>query len=444
MSLPTQVTVALLHWGNVWEDFLDPINVSLEEFCREGPSGWMLGYITALEKVKVKTILFLFSRQVDHPIRFTHASTGTTYCILPSPKIYKAVHYRMLKPEGWTVADTFGKTNRLSRLIAPGVSDLAPYLATPITILAQELKREQCSAIICQEYEYARFDVCVLLGKWLHIPVFATFQGGTLQYSRLERWIRPHTMRWCAGLIIPSRIEIDRVQRQYNLPQGKIAQIFNPLDLSLWQSGSKAARSIIRTQIREKLNIPLDAQIVVYHGRIEMYRKGLDVLIDAWTKLCQKHPEENWWLLLVGTGGDANQMKDRIASLPKQNVRWIDEYVTDRTAISHYLCAADLYILTSRHEGFPVAPLEAMASGLPILATEVSGISDILEDHEDSGGIRVPIEDSTKLAYALEYLLADNKILKYLGLKARQRVETKFSLRTVGQQLRDFIIPGSN
>jgi starch synthase len=76
----------------------------------------------------------------------------------------------------------------------------------------RELRREGCGALICQEYEYARFDACVLLGRRMGIPVFATFQGGKRLWGTLQRFARPIALRHCAGLIIGPRQEIQRVQ----------------------------------------------------------------------------------------------------------------------------------------------------------------------------------------------------------------------------------------
>lgn len=440
MSSSTPSTIALLPWGNLWEDFLDPLGISLEAFCQEGPGGWMLGYIAALQQVNIRTVLFLFSRQVDRPQRYTHSPTGTAFCILPAPKLYRAIHRRMINPYGWTVKDTFGEMGRLPSLLAGLGRDLAPYLATPLITLAQELRRENCRAILCQEYEYARFDLCVLLGKLLRLPVFATFQGGDFQLSRIEQFLRPYTLQSCTGLIVASQVEIKRLKTRYHhLPDTKITQIFNPLDLTLWQSGTPAEQAEIRTQVRMELGIPLDATVVVYHGRMELYRKGLDVLMDAWTQLQSEFPHENWWLLLVGTGNDAPQLRDRIAQLPQQTLCWVDRYILERPTLRRYLTAADLYTLPSRHEGFPVAPLEAMACGLPVVAADAPGVSDIFAGGLEAGGIVVPREDPGALADAIKQLLIDKNLRLKLAANARQRIESCFSLEVVGKQLQNWL-----
>jgi starch synthase len=123
-----------------------------------------------------------------------------------------------------------------------------------------------------------------------------------------------------------------------------------------------------------------------------------------------------------------------------RGVIWLDEFVNDRTVIQRYLSAADVYTLASRQEGFPVAPIEAMACGLPVVAADAPGVPDILEGGEVSGGIVVPREDATALALALGRVLDDEAWARELGKRARCRVKQYFSPETVGKQLRDFLL----
>lgn len=426
-------TIALLPWGNVIEDYLDSINISLDQFCTDMTGGWLFGYIEALKLANIQTVLICISSQVTVTTHRLHQPTGATVCILPASKAYLAIRRRMVYAYGWTVKETFGEVSPIKTRLFEFLRQLSPYLATPLRRLAQELKQMGCQAILCQEYEYPRFDHCVLLGKYLNIPVFATFQGGDFQTWKIEQQIRPLTMKEGTGFIIPSQTEIKRVKSVYRVSDAKIAKIFNPLDLNLWKSGN-------REQTRLTLGIPLDAIVVICHGRIERYRKGLDVLLDAWQKISQNRPESHLKLLLVGTGSDAAWLKTAIAEIPLNNIIWIDEYVLDRAVMADYLSCADIYVLSSRHEGFPVAPLEAMAYQLPIVATDAPGVADILPDGEASGGIIVPRENSTALEQGLMKLIDDLVLRQQLGKLGRKRLETYFSLEAVGQQLRQILI----
>jgi glycosyltransferase involved in cell wall biosynthesis len=433
MKKKSQPTIALLHWGNLIEDFLDTIDVSFESFCEEMTGGWLFGYIDALKLVGVKTVLFCISDRVEQPTYHTHIPTGAKICVLPAPKIYHLIRPSLLNPYAWTLTEAVGEDVRgLRRWRLGFYRHILPYLATPLRLLATELKKENCQAILCQEYEYARFDACVLLGKLIGIPVFATFQGGNFQLSRLERYFRPLTIKACGGLIVPTQTEIERVQNKYDVPANKLARIFNPMNVNNWQA-------IDRDRARKILDLPLKSQIIVWHGRVEIYRKGLDILLDAWEKVCQRNNECNLILLLVGTGSDADKLTQIIQQKNLQNIIWIDKYILDRDLILTYLSAADIYTLPSRHEGFPVAPLEAMACGLPIVATDAPGVPDILEDGESSGGLLVPRANSAALADALCRVLDNEVWRRELSKYARSRLETHFSLEMVGKQLQDLI-----
>jgi len=429
-------TVALLPWGNVLEDFIDTIGVSLETFCNEFTGSYMFGYVDALRRAGVRTVLICISARVAMPSHFTHAPTGATICILPAPWIYRTLRHKMQNPYGRTVRHVFGEMRGVRWMLFPALAvlrEVVLYLTTPLRLLAHELRRQNCSAILCQEYEYPRFDACVLLGRLMHLPVFATFQGGDYQRSRFERLLRPLALRACAGLIIATQSEIKRVQARYGIPPAKLARIFNPVDLEIWSCAD-------RSEVRAKLEIPLDARVAVWHGRISIWPKGLDILLDAWERVCSQRTARDLRLLLVGTGNDAEELRQRIATLQLQSVLWVNEFVQDRTAIRRYLSAADVYVFPSRHEGFPVAPIEAMACGLPLVAADAQGIPDILEGGEASGGLVVPRDNAAALALALGRVLDNEAWGRELGRRARHRIETSFSLEVAGKQLRTFLV----
>lgn len=433
----SQLTLALLPWGNVIEDFLESIHLSIDKFCTEMTGGWLFGYVEALKSAGVSTVLVCISSTIKQPQRRIHIPTGAVIWLLPAHSVYLAIRRHMVA-HGWTTDETFGDQRGIYRLWFMGLREIAPYLSTPLNSVAHVLRTENCRAILCQEYEYQRFDLCVLLGKWLNIPVFATFQGGNFQLTRIENLWRAWSIRSSNGFIVATTSEIDRLRQQYRLPDQKIAQIFNPLDTAIWDRDEV---SCDRTTTRTQLSIPLDAQVVMWHGRVEIHRKGLDILIEAWQQICHHHRERDLHLLLVGTGSDTQALNQAINHTQLSNIHRVDKYILDRQQIRNYLKAADIYVLPSRHEGFPVAPLEAMACELPIVAADVPGVPDILEQGEQSGGIKVAREHPEHLASALNHLLSNPQLCKQLGQQARQTIETRFSVTAVGQSMRDFIFP---
>jgi starch synthase len=194
-----------------------------------------------------------------------------------------------------------------------------------------------------------------------------------------------------------------------------------------------------REAARQELGIASGARVAVWHGRVDFRRKGLDVLLNAWQKVCVERAGRDVRLLLVGTGNDARELRAALAEMKPQGLTWVDEYVNDRARLRLYLQAADVYVFPSRHEGFPVAPVEGMACGLPLVAADAEGVDDILEGGEASGGVVVRRGDAEAFGAALGRLLDDETLSRTLGARARRRVEEKFSLEAVGAQLRAFL-----
>lgn len=418
--------IAVLPWGDLIEDFLSGLGLTLEEFRDQMTGGWLFGYVEALRRAEIATTIICVSAQVDAVTRWTHRPSGARLCLLPAPAAYRALRRRMEKPLAASAAETFPRAR------VPGAAgvlkDVASYLATPPRVLARAIESEGCDAILCQEYEYARFDVCVAVARRVGCRVFGVFQGGNFQVSRLERFVRPLTMRAADGVIVADADEIARVQRCYGA-RVPVARIANPLDLETWRPQDRAAA-------RAALGLPATAQVVAWHGRIDMRRKGLDVLVAAWEELCREQPERDLRLLIVGSGEDATAFRALCAARRVPNVSWLDRYVLDAAVIRRHLAAADMYVLPSRHEGFPVALLEAMACGLPVVATAVPGVGEVLAGGEESGGIVIPPGRSDALAAAMRRVLDDPGLAQTLAKRARQRVEQEFSLDAVAARLR--------
>jgi len=408
----------------------------MERFCETLPFGWLVGYGGALRMIGVRTVLFYVSARVNEPVRFTHEPTGTTICLLPAPGLYRGLTRTLTSHPGpWSVSNAFGRAFRgVRHIFFMKLAPAWPWLTTPIVALAREMRREGCDVVLSEGYETARFQLCVLLSKLMRLPVFATCQGEYADplATRFERLVHRLTLRLCTGFIIAPQAEVQRVRSRYGVPPAKMARIFNPIDLAVWGP-------MDRDEARASLGIPGDAQVVVRHGRVELYDKGLDVLLDAWDLICRERPERNLRLLLIGMGSDADRLKRMIAERQPRGLQWVANHVTDRTAIRRYLSAGDVYAFPSRVEGLPVSPLEAMACGLPVVATDASGVPDIFEDGPSSGGIVVPRGDAAAFALALGQLLDDRAWAQELGERARRRIETCFSLEAVGEQLGAFM-----
>ncbi len=432
MNEPMAKKVALIEWNHLIEDFLDNIGLSMDDYTERMTGGWLFGYIDALKLSGVETVLFCFSSRVNAVQYHIHKPTGAQILVLPSPRFYRKLRRVILNPYESHVEKAVKNAKKWQKPFYKLALHTASWFNTPMRLLKREIKKQQCSVILCQEYEHARFDLCAIIAKKLKMPLYATFQGGYWQQSFFERYIRRFTLRWCAGLIIASGIEIERVQKKYGLPSKKIAQVSNPIDLAMWQGAG-------REETRKLLALPSHKWIAIWHGRIDYLRKGLDVMIDSWEKVCENNGPDDIALIIIGDGNDRELLRQRLQTSSAKNITWINEYTNDRKKIYAYLKSANAYLFASRSEGFAVAPLEAMACGLPLVATNAPGIPDVLQDGKNSGGIMIEQEDSSAFADAILFLLQNKANAENMGRLAEKNVVENFSSQAVGIQLKQFL-----
>jgi starch synthase len=420
--------VALLPWGQVIEDYLDAIGLDLEGFLHELDGGWMFGYIDALAAQGIATAIVWPSRRVRKPQRRVHVRTGAPVWFIPPTRTWRLLRRAVDDPYARHPAGAAPERALPRRLLAAAAHVVLPWVATPVRALSRVLRAEHTSVLLCQEYEEARFDTCIALRRVLRVPVYAVFQGGILQRTPLERFTRRRAIGAASGLVIGASSEARRVETRYEVSPDRIGVVRNPLPIDQWPIGDRASA-------RAALDIPADAGVVSWHGRVQIAQKGLDVLLDAWEEVTRTRPERDLILLLTGTGQDAAALHADIERRQPRGVRWLDAFVLDRDAIQLRLASADVAVLSSRAEGFPVAPLEAMASGRALVATAVPGIMDIAPNGERDGVIIVPSGDAGALASALGALLDDSDRAAAAGAAGRARIAAEFSVEVVGAQL---------
>jgi glycosyltransferase involved in cell wall biosynthesis len=154
-------------------------------------------------------------------------------------------------------------------------------------------------------------------------------------------------------------------------------------------------------------------------------QKGLLDLVEAAAEVVPRVP--NVRFVLAGDGELRAQLEARVAALGlTQQVRFAGS--RPLTVLARWLGAADLFLLSSHYEGMPLAMIEAMAAGCPVVATSVGGIPDVIAD--SNGGIVVPAKNPHALAAAIIEILSDPEKRRAMAAAARQRATTTFDVRT--------------
>ena len=197
--------------------------------------------------------------------------------------------------------------------------------------------------------------------------------------------------------------------------------------------------SISYQQAREKLGFSPKEKVIFYIGRFDP-RKGIETLVRAVanSKLRGKEPLR----LIIGgayrPGQSDGEEKERISKIVEElGLSDITEFpgrIADEN-LPTYFAAADVCVVPSHYEPFGLVPIEAMASGTPVVGSAVGGLNFTVVSEET--GLLVPPKDNAAFTEAIDRILSDPQWRNQLGENARKRMEEKFSWEGVTSQLSD-------
>ena len=200
-----------------------------------------------------------------------------------------------------------------------------------------------------------------------------------------------------------------------NFPARRIQVVYNGIDLSRFSLSSDG------TVTKQRLGLADDDHVIGIIARLDPI-KNHAMLLRAFPQILEKIPDT--YLLIVGPDGPEKENIERlIISLGiTENVRLLGA----RNDIADLLQACDVFALSSFSEGTSVTLLEAMAAAVPIVATNVGGNPEVIENKVT--GYLVPSDDDVAMAEKLILLLQDTQIRERMGKAAQDRAHAKFSL----------------
>jgi len=175
-------------------------------------------------------------------------------------------------------------------------------------------------------------------------------------------------------------------------------------------------------ELKASLSISEDVLVIGAISRIR-HEKGIDFLVETFNLLVMEGAEAH--LLLVGSGPDGEKIREKVFNFklgPK--VTFYGEAEWEKAI--QLLTVMDIVVVPSRFEGFGLTAAEAMAAGKPVVASETSGLKEVVANGET--GILFPVDDSSALLKALQKLIKDPDLRKDLGAAGRKRVSETFSL----------------
>ncbi len=232
-------------------------------------------------------------------------------------------------------------------------------------------------------------------------------------YLGLERWLAGMS----AAIVHVSKSQALEAESLGLAPPGRTTVIVNGIDVGRIRA--------LRPLSRAGLGLEPGALVAGTVARFDPV-KGLDVLLDAFARL----PAPEARLLIIGDGPESRRLRARAERLGIDRRVVFAGLVPDA---ARCLPALDLYVSASRGEGLPLSLLEAMACGVPIVATRVAGHVDAVEDAVT--GLLSPADDPAALAAAMGALLSDPARRAAMGAAGRRRVEERFNVARMADEL---------
>ncbi len=239
-------------------------------------------------------------------------------------------------------------------------------------------------------------------------------EGTSKKYNRLRKLIRPLVHRYIAVSEDLARW----LEATIDVPRDKIRQIYGGVcQESFYPAGGPRGNPFP--------DVPgLDGSFVIGTvGRLAAVKNQV-FLVNAFAALCRSDPalRENLFLLLVGDGSLRAELEERIAELGVGDRVLI---TGTRDDIPDLLRLMDVFVLPSLNEGISNTLLEAMATGLPVVATAVGGNPELVEN--GANGLLVPVGDEKALAAALHRLYLDADLRRSMGEDSLRRIRRTFN-----------------
>lgn len=254
-----------------------------------------------------------------------------------------------------------------------------------------------------------------LIGRLARVPVIVTHEHSwAFDGQPVRRFLdRELIGRGCSVFVAVSEDDRRKMIEVERVPREKLLFVPNGI----------GPRSLRGSDVRAELGIPADAPLI---GTVGVLRpeKALDVLVHAVAPLLRELPELR--VVVVGDGPERQALTELIAR----------EGVADRVLLAGFrddipdvLAAIDVAVSTSAREGGPLAMMEFMEAALPIVATSVGGVPDLIDDGVHGRLVRPG--DVTGLTDALREMLSDREVSRRMGERAQERRRREFDLEVV-------------
>lgn len=324
------------------------------------------------------------------------------------------------------------------------VSEIGNYLdAFTEGVLAFAREEDAHYDLIHSHYWLSGLVAEKLHAVWPHAPIVHMFHtlGRMKNRIAINEYERAsperiagehHVLEIADRIIIATPAEQAQLHWLYGADLGKEVIIPPGVDLERFHP-------IAPEVAKEKVGIPKNDKNIIFAGRIEPL-KGIDTLLQAMALIQLRYPDVARGVCVAIIGGDpwADDPDAEMARLQELRLRLgIHDIVTflgakDQDTLPYYYAAAEMVVMPSHYESFGMVALEAMATGTPVIASEVGGLAFLIRDGEN--GFHVPSRDPDALAERIYELLTNEMCRRRLGKQAQQHAR-QYGWATIGERM---------
>jgi glycosyltransferase involved in cell wall biosynthesis len=318
----------------------------------------------------------------------------------------------------WKSTSELGENFRAIIDASPGYS-LREQVTVPL-----DLRRERVDLFHAPHYVLPPLTPCrsvVTIHDCIHLrfPQYLPSRLG-YAYARSSMWVATHRS---SRVLTVSEASKRDILKYFHIPEAKVDVIYNGIDERFWSPPDAADVDRIRERYQ------LDGRFVLYAGNIKPH-KNIERLIEAFHTLKQ-HGFDDVKLLIIGDEVSKYATLRRAVHRYKlhKHVRFFG-FVPDQTLAVLYRLAA-LFVFPSLYEGFGLPPLEAMASGTPVITSNVSSLPEVVGD----AALLIDPYEPDAIAAAIERLLTDARLREDLRARGLKRAR-EFSWDQSVQRIR--------
>lgn len=303
-------------------------------------------------------------------------------------------------------------------------------MSGPLDIRAQwklnRLLRQEKVDLLCAH----GYKACVM-GWWaglrLKIPILAFSRGYTAENIKVSfyEWLERRVIGRLVGIVFVSEGQRKKL-KSFGIQGRKNWVVHNAVSIDRLGKGQATE---LRGTVCKRLGIPENSKMIVTAGRLSP-EKGHRFLVEAIGKIVKK--EKNTFFIFCGTGPSKNDLEKQAREL---GIYEQCRFAGFRRDLNEIFRVMDLLVLPSLTEGLPNVVLEAFACAKPVIATNVGGVPEIVED--GINGILVSSKRSDLLAEALERLVSSPKMARQMGQAGYCKVKSAFTFKEQTQKFEE-------